>query len=215
MIAWAIISGPAAAVGVMNLPFCLIYHPLVTACRLHASLALNILRIICVAILFSYLWSQRTLGRLRVGVTHSQSNPVMAMLVLGFALFLTGTALFVNGSAVVRTSFGQPFGGCLMQESSFWGAFQRRQFVCPDVFTARDRYDFHCVPAPGTAVWARPENVLPGRPDSWFTVCGTDMDFADRSQAVLTFAGVAFLVMLTSVCSIKDADDLSREMHEM
>eukprot|EP00729_Bicosta_minor_P007042 gene7042-10385_t len=47
--AWGIIVGPAATLGLMHVPFTLIYHPLVTFSGLHASYAMNAFRAICLA----------------------------------------------------------------------------------------------------------------------------------------------------------------------
>ena len=44
---WGFVAGPLATLGLMHLPFLLIFHPLVTFLKLHAAYSLWILRLLC------------------------------------------------------------------------------------------------------------------------------------------------------------------------
>jgi hypothetical protein len=144
--ACGVLAGPLATLGLMNVPFTLIYHPLVTFAGYHASVALWVLRAACAAPLIS-----------RVSKTFRPDASLFGQMVALVAL-VVGVALFADPTAETRTSFGQAcvassatfWGGasrCGELETSFWGAFERTAHTCTaSNRPARDLYRI-CDPA--------------------------------------------------------------------
>jgi hypothetical protein len=164
----AVIGGPFATVVVMQLPFVLIYHPIVTFAKYHASLALYVTRVLCLLIVAPSLLRFSLAGLYPDFLFRSGPSQVIFQMVVVFVPSMLAIAYFFAGDTanIVRTSFGQPFGlDCNATEPSFWGAFQRQMYVCPSrISPERDQYDLHCVDQ---------TDQLPQMGSTWYTVCGT------------------------------------------
>lgn len=135
------IIGPFATTIVMNLPFLVLYHPLVTAAGLSPWYALFLFRVFAVCGLVYYTFGR---GNNNVDKT-SRVNLFLVFQV--FILIISCLLMFLlyDPNDSIRTSYGQPFTldneKCNLMEESFWGAFKRKRFVCPDgIEESRDMY---------------------------------------------------------------------------
>lgn len=143
------VLGPLAWVVVMQVPFTLFYHPIVTFGGYSAVWALHALRAICILTLFGVTRQQDmtwSFGSLRSSV---------ACQLTFFFLVMTLIPFYFNPATVVRTSFGQPLGPCDVEESSFWGAFNRSKYVCPhQIDSSRDHFSLPATPLyPRDTTW--------------------------------------------------------------
>lgn len=176
----AIISGPFATVGVMNLPFMVFYHPIVTYLGYPASLALGLLRAFSLIVVLRALWSLKS-------KSFQPLNSVSLLTFTYISIFL-GIAYFGQPELVQRTSFAQPFGPCDTMESSFWGAFQRHAYVCADGIVAdRDHYSLSCLTGP------------PAVGSGWYTVCGVPTNEKWWLEISYYFVGAYVLVALAQL----------------
>lgn len=189
-----------AALGVMNAPFLLLYHPLVTLGGVHAEVALQLFRLACCVLVVVELWVQRSRVSFEI-----PTPSALAATTFFFTVFLVSATFVFDPTTIVQTSFRQPFGSsCLENEPSFWGAFKRRAFVCNNTLPEQDHYDFHCVNEPGVAMIPLPGFVSGGLHHSWYTICGITLAAAEKAQAVLT-GGVVLLVLFVVVSvSLRD-----------
>ena len=145
---WGVVAGPVAYLGLMNLPFVALFHPIVTCARQHALYAMWAFRAICaLALLRRLAWPRR---------------PDLSLL-LQTLLFVGGVGALslCDPTQETRTAFGQPCASegvasllrgsaCAVEEASFWGAFRRRRFVCAGHEDARDLFrvcDARCASA--------------------------------------------------------------------
>lgn len=136
---WGLVAGPLAMLGLMHVPFLLIFHPLATFLRVHASYALWIFRLLC---------AYPLVPRVRAALTPPASRPASAASA-GHGAVFGHVAVFVGAIVLIalvgdpagerRTSFSQPCirnsgrvagGGCPQAESSFWGGFSRKAYAC-------------------------------------------------------------------------------------
>eukprot|EP00047_Mylnosiga_fluctuans_P008306 m.258151 g.258151 ORF g.258151 m.258151 type:complete len:386 (-) comp21333_c0_seq1:48-1205(-) len=173
------VMGPFATLGVMNIPFLVIYHPLVTWGGYHAGWALSIVRgISLVMVLREFARAPR--------ITMAVEYVSVALLTLTFVLSMVTITLFGDPSTIVRTSYSQPFGPCDTTESCFWGGFTRRKFVCPDTIDPeRDHYSLACV------------SDVPTLGADWYTVCGVPAAATWWPGVTYLFAGAIGLVLLS------------------
>lgn len=114
------VVGPLATLGLMNVPFLILYHPMVTAGGLHASYAMWSFRFICAVPLLS-----------RLGVPRPDKTVLAQMVVYVFCMVVIASCC--DPTLEKRTSFGQPCAPdalCNEMESSFWGGFSRKKFTC-------------------------------------------------------------------------------------
>lgn len=172
---WGFVAGPLATLGLMHLPFLLIFHPLVTFLKLHAAYSLWILRLLCTVPLVPHIraaFSAVVAPRKKpspsaASADHSAVFRHLSVFVLSIVLI----AILGDPTAERRTSFSQPCfrnsgrqkgGSCPQMESSFWGGFARKAYVCTnDNVPSHDLYricDERC-DAARTAL-------------DWYTACG-------------------------------------------
>src|SRR3989338_4034331 len=152
----AAIAGPAATLGLMQVPFNLLYHPLVTFGGHNAVTALNFLRIICAFPVLAAISDMEVSWRWRGLLNH---------LFLQMALYMLAVLAIAHSadpSLVFRSSFGQPLGPCGQPETSFWGAFNRSKYVCPQ---SLDPHRDHFAISPSSA------SPL-ASPTDWYTIVG-------------------------------------------
>jgi len=168
---WAFIAGPLATLGLMNVPFMALYHPLVTAAGFHASYALWAFRAICCLPLLPKLGSPRP------------AKGLLAQMLV-YVIPLAYVAFAMDPTQEKRSSYGQPCApACEEMESSFWGAFTRKRYVCQaSNRPARDLYricDAQCSEGP----------------HEFYTTCGVEPgdDFKIR---VLVHAAVLVMMAL-------------------
>ena len=179
---WGIAAGPIAYLGVMNLPFAALYHPVVTYGRYHALYAMWAFRAICALPLLRRL---------------SMPRPDVGLL-LQMLLFVggMGTLSLCDPTQETRTSFGQPCSSegvtslltgsaCAVEESSFWGAFSRKKFVCAGQSQSRDLFrvcDARCTSAPRNR-------------ELWYQSCGVPIGEGFYSAVI----GHAVIVVLLAL----------------
>ncbi|MBS0290863.1 MAG: hypothetical protein JSS07_12615 [Proteobacteria bacterium] len=179
----ALIAGPFATVVIMNIPFVVFYHPLVTFLGFSAALPLFLLRLVCAIIVARALWARKR-----------KFSPD-AVFYMAFVYISIFAAVTVCGTpeAVRRTSYSQPFGACEATESSFWGAFNRSQYVCPEAVNAeRDQYSFSCL------------DTLPVGGSNWYTVCGIPFYPTWWRDIIWYFGGGLGLVVLSQLRPVHD-----------
>lgn len=186
--AWGVVAGPAAYLGLMHLPFLVIFHPIVTFAQYHALYAMWALRVVCA-------WPlMRRLGAPR---------PEKALLVqmLAFVGGICALAL-CDPTSETRTSYGQPCvkagGACVVKESCFWGAFSRKKFVCTGKPEPHDLFRV-CDPACGKA--AATDEL------SWYTSCGVA---AEEGWHLAVF-GHALVVVALSLVPLRRPPSSSSE----
>jgi len=176
------LAGPMAMVGVMNVPFMIFYHPIVTFGGFTAACCLWLYRGL------SLLW-------LFVAFRKAGTNPISWLLKWDILLYLfmfSSMFLFFDPSTIVRESLGQEFGPCGQTETSFWGAFTRTKYVCASqVDVIRDQYDFHCIE----------DDLITG---SWYTVCGVEF-----SKYWCLFTGANVVATLYLFWLLPDASVIS------
>ena len=179
---WGIVAGPVAYLGLMNLPFVALFHPIVTYGRHHALYAMWALRAICALPLLRRLALPR--------------RPDLSLL-LQTLLFVGGVGALslCDPTQETRTSFGQPCASegvtslltgspCAVVESSFWGAFRRKKFVCAGQ-DSRDLFrvcDARCASAPRDG-------------ELWYQSCGVPI----ATGFYGTVGGHALLVLLLAL----------------
>jgi hypothetical protein len=173
------LAGPFATLVVMNIPFLIFYHPVVTYMGYSATMALNGLRLFAV---FVVLY-----GMSRIDYQLSIRRPYF-LLSAAYIVLLLAIALFGNPAAVRRESFSQPYGACDVAEPCMWGAFQRSAFVCnASIDPARDHYNMACL------------SELPTAGAVWYTVCGVAADTTWWAGVALYFAGACIVVLLAQL----------------
>jgi hypothetical protein len=115
---WAVILGPLATLGLMHIPFMVVFHPLVTAAGFHASYAMNAFRLLCALPLLPRL------------VASSRSDRRILAQFMLYVVAMASLALSCDPTSETRTSFSQPCAPkCHERESSFWGAFERGKYT--------------------------------------------------------------------------------------
>merc|ERR1712130_368770 len=93
----------------MNIPFLIIYHPLVTAAGLSSCYALYVLQICSAGALLYFTFRKNTSNQ------STDTNPLsMNILFLVSQVFLLVITCFLmltffDSSEIIRTSYGQPF----------------------------------------------------------------------------------------------------------
>merc|ERR1712083_771927 len=99
-------------------PFFAIYHPIVTFGGVHATYAHWLFRIACVLPLLPRIsWPVPDRG-------------ILTQFLI-FVGILSLVAFWGDPTKEIRTSFSQPCAStCDAEESSFWGAFSRKAYVC-------------------------------------------------------------------------------------
>jgi len=130
------VIGPFATVVLMNIPFLTIFHPVVTIAGMHATYAHWTFRALCCTPLISRLARPRP-------------DKQMLFQMILFVGVITGIALLADPTKEIRTSFSQPCAPkCSVDESSFWGGFSRKAYVCKSTNSpSRDLYricDMRC-----------------------------------------------------------------------
>lgn len=173
--------GPLAWVLLMQVPFTLFYHPIVTFGGHSAVWALHALRAICMLTLFAVTRQQQLSWSL------ASLRSSLALQLACFFVVMAAIPFFFNPALVRRTSFGQPLGPCDVEESSFWGAFNRSKYVCPHhVDAARDHFSLPATP-------------LYPRDTTWYTLHGTPHPALWLKEALfqILFAFVLSLFALT------------------
>lgn len=174
----AMVAGPIATVIIMNIPFLLFYHPLVTFLGYHASLPLFLMRFLCTVVVVRALWARKR---------RFSPDAVFYMAVVYVAVFLL-VVLLGTPEAVRRTSYGQPFGSCEATEPCFWGAFNRSQYVCPEAANVeRDQYSLDCL------------GNMPTYGSNWYTVCGVPFYPTWWRDIVWYFGGGLSLLVLSQL----------------
>ena len=153
---------------VMNGPFLILYHPLVTFGGLNAywpMLAFRAVAWFAVIRALRYVISARLHLRTSDIFWHTAALCAFAGLIV----------FSFDSTLVRRTSFGQPHqldvtgGTCEMLEKSFGGAFNRSRYVCASSIDAsRDVYRL-CPEKPSSPV------VTAMNRDDWYNLCGTKM----------------------------------------
>jgi hypothetical protein len=153
----AAVAGPFATLVLMNIPMTLSFHVLVTFLEFHTSVALFSMRLLCFSLLaYSLLSSRRSL--------RFAPNTDLFLQTFAYLAFFTLVATLAKPEQVRRLSISQTFGSdCTARESSFWGAFERSRFVCPEGIRAeRDHYSLDCLDA----------SDYPTEGSTFYTVCG-------------------------------------------
>ena len=178
-----LIAGPLASLGLMNVPFLIFYHPIVTFGGYNANVALDALRAACVLSLLPSL-------NIVVPQKIDLSMTLQVLLYVGFMLEVVFTC---NPREQIRISYGQPCAAnCNLQEQAFWGGFIRGRHICPgNSDFARDNFelcDDECSEA----------NLRADGFDEkhWYRLCGTPMLPGFKAAVSCT---VALLLILSFV----------------
>uniref|UniRef100_A0A0G4HUB6 DUF7802 domain-containing protein n=1 Tax=Chromera velia CCMP2878 TaxID=1169474 RepID=A0A0G4HUB6_9ALVE len=178
LVPYSVLIGLSANLLLMHIPFNLLYHPMATMLGLPARYPFDLLRVICLLrVVFSEIFLY---GRKRATDSSFGFSSSISLGVFVYVLSILSIALFFDPTLVRRASFGQPLSvdpaECVSStEASFWGAFQRRRFVCRvtdedgtgGAEALRDNYDFSCL-----AYKALPSSEDPASL-SFYEVCGT------------------------------------------
>ena len=174
-----LLVGPIATLGLMHIPFLVLFHPLVTFAGLHASYAMWSFRIACALPLLPRL------------VPPARARPDAKVLahILLFVGCMCLIACLGDPSSERRTSYAQ---ACIRKsrggelESSFWGGFERRAFVSSALnMPDEDLYQL-CDPRCDKA----------NEPLDWYTTCGVASDGLGFQLLILAHAAVVVLLAL-------------------
>jgi len=171
-VAWGAFVGPLATLGLMNIPFFAVYHPLVTYAGLDGGVALWTLRAACILVLLP-----------RFSIAASNPDPKLLRQLCVYAALMLMIAVGFDPTAETRTSFGQPCvkGKCSGTESSFWGAYTRRAAVCPASNTPADGYRLCGGDCGGS---------------EWYTTCGVEKDMGWMLAVAAHAAAVVALALM-------------------
>ena len=147
---WGLVAGPLATLGLMHVPFMLIFHPLSTFLKFHAAHSLWLFRLLCFAPLAPRVLAAWTTPKTKKKAPASRSHGAVFAHCTTFVVAIVLLAALGDPTAERRTSFSQPCirsrghkvgTGCPQTESCFWGGFARRAHVCTaDSIPAHDLY---------------------------------------------------------------------------
>ena len=137
---WGIVAGPLATLGLMHIPFLVLFHPLVTLLKFHAAISLWVLRLACILPLLPRILASIRLARSKAKPNTTPSDHLAVVVHLAvFVLAIVLISALGDPTSERRTSFGQPCirnsggtagNGCPQLESCFWGGFARKAYVC-------------------------------------------------------------------------------------
>ena len=186
------IAGPLASLGLMNVPFMVLYHPLVTFAGYNANVALDALRALCVLCLLPHVdGCSISMSGISIDCVPKKmsnvSSVVQVLLYIGFMLMVTFTC---NPREQIRISYGQPCAAnCNMIEQSMWGGFVRGRHICPDNSDfSRDNFDLCDDNCSEANLKADGYSEL-----HWYRVCGTPMLYGFKVAVSCTAA--LFLIL--------------------
>ena len=122
----SLIIGLMGNIVVMNIPFCLILHPL-DYFGYDYNVGLSVMYYVFLLIVAIDLLSKKVVLRKKI----LKDWPLLLSMIVYIVVSLFMAKNF-ESSSVKSTSQWQAYGDCDTIEDSFWGAFQRRKYVCSD-----------------------------------------------------------------------------------
>merc|ERR1711871_503404 len=209
--------GPLASVGLMNAPFMVLYHPLVTWKGYSAMTAMSAFEGLCIIIIVIALvvpvnGNSMRLMDVRPGGGKDALHLFLQVLLL--VATMGGVIMYFDPADNVRTSFGQPFGhDCDLLEGSLWGGFQRKKYVCRESASQaqrlRDNYDVACSLARSDLGPRAVEPELEGQ--EWYSVCGVPFPPGWMSAMGTNFGFVVMLVYVSLFVGLEPAPALKQD----
>jgi len=149
----AALVGPVAALGLMQVPFTVFYHPMIEGLGIDDLTTLHLFRALCVVLVLRGLVSRTAQRKVRM------ENILLLVVPLVCFCVLALVVCTFPPEQVQRHGLFQTFGDCKVREDAYFGWKQRSKFMCAEK-GGRNAvlWDFRCAKQPKEGA-------------TWYTVC--------------------------------------------